>query len=135
MANYFYPSKKYEDDSLISPAKASPEVLCDWAVDIDRISRLAREAFLKGTPDPWAKVEAECVAQLIEAEWIALNERPCNDHRVEATIRHLKTLKTEAVLAIKTLESVERYGSRETAATIADPQHINKPPNRALAAA
>lgn len=119
------------------------EMLWDWAVDIDRISRLARDAFLTETPDPWAKIEAECVLQLIDAELIALNERPRRDHRVEASIRHLKALRTQTVLAIRTLQGVERYSPSETAAIMADHapgagqarRRVNKPPEGALAAA
>ena len=106
-------------------ANLEPEALIDWTVDVDRISRLARDAFLTGTPDPWTKIEAECVVQLIDAELIALTEKQNHDHRVEASIRHLKALRTETVLAMKTLESVQRYGLSQTAAAGADPAWAN----------
>jgi hypothetical protein len=90
----------------------------DWTVDIDRISRLAREAFRTETPDPWTRIEAECVIQLIDAELLAMSTRQSRGEPAEASIRHLKALRTEAVLAIKTLDAVERHSARENAAPI-----------------
>jgi hypothetical protein len=107
----------FADDKQAS-ANLEPETLLDWTVDIERISRLVREAFLTETPDPWARTEAECLAHLIDAELIALDERQCRDHRVEAAIRHLKALRTQTVLAIKTLEGVERHSSLEAAVAV-----------------
>ena len=101
----------FNDDRQAS-AYLEQETLWDWTVDTDRMSQLARDAFLTDTPDPWARIEAECVA-LIDAELIALNERQCRDYRAVAAIRHLKPLRTQIVLAIKTLEGVERQSSSQ----------------------
>jgi hypothetical protein len=88
-------------------ANLEPELVLDWRVDIDRISRRAREAFQTGTPDPWTRIEAECVIQLIDAELIAMANRQCRGELVDASIHHLKALRTETVSAIKTLDAVE----------------------------
>ncbi len=90
-------------------ANPEPELLLEWTVDIDRISRLAREAFRTDMPDPWTRIEAECVIQLIDAELVAMANRQSRGEPVEATIRHLKRLRTETALALKTLEVVERH--------------------------
>jgi hypothetical protein len=84
------------------------DTLIEWTIDIDRVSRAAREAFRTETPDPWTRIEAECIVQLIDAELIAMDTRRRRGEAVQAAIRHLKALRTETVLAIKTLESVER---------------------------
>lgn len=97
-----------------------PDLLVDWRVDIERISRLAREAFRAETPDPWTRIEAECVIQLIDAELIAMRTMQSRGERVDASIRCLRALRTEAVLAIKTLDAVERH-SIENAAPTAGP--------------
>ena len=77
------------------PTSATPEPdLLDWTVDIERISRRAREAFRTETPDPWTRIEAECVIQLIDAELIAIANRQSRGESVEPSIRHLKALRT-----------------------------------------
>lgn len=90
-----------------------PETVIDWTVDIDRIARLAREAFVTNTPDPWTRVEAECVVQLIDSELIALETRKRRGENVEAAVRRLKALRTEALQAIKTLDAVDRDATLE----------------------
>ncbi|HTN62105.1 MAG TPA: hypothetical protein VL147_11195 [Devosia sp.] len=100
-----------------NPSAAAPEseLLLDWKVDIERISGLAREAFRTETPDPWTRIEAECVIQLIDAELIAMRTMQSRGEPVDASIRYLKALRTEAVLAIKTLDAVERHGQENAA--------------------
>jgi hypothetical protein len=93
-------------------ANLEPDLLLDWRVDIDRISRRAREAFWTETPDPWTRIEAECVIQLIDAELIAMANQQSRRKPMEATIRHLKALRMETVLAIKTLDAVERHSTQ-----------------------
>ena len=95
--------------------EGSADPLVEWTIDIDRVTRAAREAFRTETPDPWTRIEAECIVQLIDAELIAMATRKSRGEAVEASIRHLKALRTETVLAIKTLESVERDVGPESA--------------------
>lgn len=102
------------DDKSI-PAVPEPDLFVDWTVDIERISGLAREAFRTETPDPWTRIEAECVIQLIDAELIAMRTMQGRGKLVDSSIRHLKALRTEVVLAIKTLDAVDRH-SQENAA-------------------
>ena len=104
------------------PTSAIPEPdLLDWTVDIERISRRAREAFRTETPDPWTRIEAECVIQLIDAELIAIANRQSRGESVEPSIRHLKALRTETVLAIKTLDAIERHSRPARAGATAAP--------------
>jgi hypothetical protein len=131
---------KFTDEKPVSETPES-DLLMDWTVDIDRISRLAREAFRTETPDPWARIEAECVIQLIDAELIAMRTMQSRGEPVDASIRYLKALRTEAVLAIKTLDAVERHGPEnappspgQTRGTAQAPRCVNTPPDEELAA-
>ena len=104
-------------DPKPTSAKLEPDLLLDWKVDIDRISRLARDAFQTETPDPWTRIEAECVIQLIDAELIAMANRQGRGKSADASIRYLKALRTETVSAIKTLDAVERHSTTAIART------------------
>ena len=106
----------YIDDKPTS-ANLEADLLLDWKVDIDRISRRAREAFRTETPDPWTRIEAECVIQLIDAELIAMANRQGRGESADATIRYLKALRTEVLLATKTLDAVERHSTPAGAGT------------------
>lgn len=111
-----------------SGVTSEPDLLVDWRVDIDRISRLAREAFRTETPDPWTRIEAECVIQLIDAELIAMSTMQSRGEPVDASIRHLKALRTEAVLAIKTLDAVERHSEENVAPAAGKATGIGRSP-------
>ena len=128
------------DDKSI-PAVPEPDLFVDWTVDIERISGLAREAFRTETPDPWTRIEAECVIQLIDAELIAMRTMQSRGKLVDASIRHLKALRTEAVLAIKTLDAVERHSQEnaapsagQTTETARASRWVNTAPDEELAA-
>lgn len=108
----------YIDDKATS-ANLEPDVPLDWKVDIERISRRARDAFQTETPDPWARIEAECVIQLIDAELIAMANRQRRGESADASIRYLKALRTETVSAIKTLDAVEQHSTTVIARTSA----------------
>lgn len=92
----------------------------DWTYDTDRISSLANEAFRTGHPDPWTRVEAECLVSLIDAEMLALETRLRRGDPVAASIDRLRAMRTETQLAIITLRAVEREGRSSDAPALQD---------------
>ncbi|KFL31147.1 hypothetical protein JP75_09600 [Devosia riboflavina] len=94
-------------NAIAIDASKQTDPFVDWPVDTDRISRAAAESFKSGAPDPWTIVEAECVIDLIDAELAALTERERRGETVSASLRRLKAMRTEVMLAINTLKKVE----------------------------
>jgi hypothetical protein len=92
----------------------------DWTYDTSRISCLANEAFRTGRPDPWARIEAECLVDLIDAEMLALETRLRRGEPVAASIDRLKAMRTEAQLAITTLRAVEQEAGGSSASMLQD---------------
>jgi hypothetical protein len=89
----------------------------------------AQEAFLTETPDPWTRIEAECVIQLIDAELIAMGNRRKRAEPLDIWIRRLKVLRTRTVLAIKTLDAIQRHS---TPATVEATDTASRWPNKCV---
>jgi hypothetical protein len=87
---------------------AQSDPFVDWTYDTGRITSRAGEAFRAGRPDPWTRVEAECLLDLIDAELLALETRLHRGEPVAPSIDRLKAMRTETQLAITTLRAVER---------------------------